>query len=162
MAGPLISAKVIKPKFWSGRDVSGAVLAELKNEQVPAIMADFVSTISTWRHQPVFHPVFRFAGGNVRVFIFTDDKIWVWLNNGTSVRYATMKKGFKPKTSHRIKPGAGSPGLEDPMFVSRKFPKPGIEARDWTGIITRKHKTRFSKGIQAAVNRAMAKRSTSP
>jgi hypothetical protein len=54
-------------------------------------------------------------------------KKWKWLDQGTRIRYATMTRGFRAKTTPRVissKPGKG--GLN---YVSRRRPRKGIEKR---------------------------------
>jgi hypothetical protein len=56
------------------------------------------------------------------------NKKWLWVNDGTKIRYAWMTPDFEPKTQHRTLRGkAGKGGL---WLVRPKHPKPGIEARE--------------------------------
>lgn len=49
---------------------------------------------------------------------------------GTSVRYATMSPEFQAKTKRRTIASSSARGNRDPVFVSRSYPQPGIEARE--------------------------------
>lgn len=90
-------------------------------------------------------------------------KKWVWLNEGTDVRHAVMSKDFRPKTRvGTTKTGSGHPPYK-PEFVSKAILMPGIEAREWTRVITNRHmKGRggvesFSAAMQKALNRGLAR-----
>jgi hypothetical protein len=97
------------------------------------MVREFKRTTSTWDHQPKFVIQRSTKGGIFSVFVYTEDRIYAFVNNGTQVRYATMTDDFISKT----RPGvlnarAGQGGL---AFVSRQRPRPGLEARDFTGMI---------------------------
>lgn len=70
--------------------------------------------------------------GHLVCRVIIDDDRYYWLNYGTKVRYATMTNNFVPKTRvHDFNPGMGRGGVK---FVSRAYPKPGIEAREWVEL----------------------------
>jgi len=59
--------------------------------------------------------------------------VLLWINNGTRTRYATMTKGFAPKTTpNTLKTGPGAGGK---WFVSKKKPHKGLEARNFFQLI---------------------------
>lgn len=62
--------------------------------------------------------------------ILVNNKNYIYIDRGTSVRYATMTKGFKAKTKVGVLysyQGAGRVA-----FVNKAKPKPGIQARGFT------------------------------
>ena len=65
---------------------------------------------------------------------------WLWLEQGTSIRYATMSDGFRPKTSPRVVQAVvGAGGAQ---YVNVRRPRPGIEAREWRQTIVEEHNQR--------------------
>jgi hypothetical protein len=81
-------------------------------------------------------------------------KKFMWLDEGTRVRYAVMSKGFIPKTrTGQLNSWAGKGKM---LFVSKKHPMPGIKARKFTVALRKKWErpTMFRARMQAAVKRA--------
>lgn len=79
-------------------------------------------------------------------------KKWVWLDQGTRVRYATMSGNWQSKTRQRWF-GSGR-GRGHVLFVRRKYPRPGIEARGWSESLTLTRKNAFQKAVLAGLKRA--------
>ena len=81
------------------------------------VKASFSSSVSTWDHKPPFDKEIETVGGwggmiRVTGTVSTEDDVYRYLNDGTSVRYATMTPNFKAKTKPgRISAGAGAGGL---------------------------------------------------
>ena len=104
----------------------------------------------TWTHQPEFTSITNEAGDNIEVLTGTDDKIFGWLDRGTPVRYAIMSPDFVAKT----KPGSlrSEAGRGRVIFVSRKHPRPGIQARNFSKrieeIISREAEPAFNREIR--------------
>jgi len=118
------------------------------------IEKSFQSSVSTWAHKPVFERELEHKGGgnsyDIIGTVSTEDEVYGYLNNGTSVRWATMTKGFQAKTKvGRIKAGTGSGGL---AYVSKKVKRPGIKARKWDELIANGKK----RNVELALNRAVA------
>jgi len=102
------------------------------------IRVDFQVTTQTWREKPKF--TIEKAGRESR-WIYTGDKIYKFISGGTSVRYATMTPDFIPKTQiGYIGSGAGRGGV---AFVNKKYPRPGIKAREFPKAIVRKWRPKW-------------------
>ncbi len=99
----------------------------------------FKQTVSTWEDKPKFEYVVEESGDNIRVRVWTEDKIYYFLDQGTKVRFATMSKDFKPKST----PGwiGSGPGAGQMLYVNTERPRPGIESRRWTEVIYERRRT---------------------
>lgn len=105
----------------------------------------FEKTVETWTDKPEFK-VTEKAG---RVEVSTNNKIYFYLDKGTSVRYATMSPDFQPKTRARvIGSNRGRGGM---VFVSRNHPKPGIEAREFSVIIQERMQSKFKAKFKSVL-----------
>lgn len=108
---------------------------------------EFDKVTNTWNEKAVFVVRPR----SMSVDVVTTDKKFIYLDRGTSVRYAVMSEDFSPKT--RVGVLGSSRGRGGMIFVSRRHPKPGIEARGWSALvqakIQAKFKTRFRDVIAA-------------
>lgn len=72
-----------------------------------------------------------------------------WLNDGTSVRYATMTPNFSAKTVPRLLASrAGAGGV---AFVNKKRPKPGIKPRLWDVTVAEKWQKLLPNVLERAV-----------
>jgi hypothetical protein len=82
------------------------------------------------------------------------NKKFLWLEEGTKVRYATMTPDFKPKTQRGVL--GSTRGRGGKAFVDKRKPKPGIEAREWTEQIIKEKrlpqvmKERAQKALEKA------------
>jgi hypothetical protein len=99
----------------------------------------FDSSVATFAHKPVFErgtgTVSSTSIAQIIGSVSTDDEVYGYLNYGTSVRYATMTKGFAAKTKPgRISARAGSGGL---AYVSKRRRRPGIKARNFDFLIAK-------------------------
>lgn len=104
------------------------------------IRVDFLVTAKTWRNKPEFE--IEKAGPETRK-IFTRSKIYLYVSGGTRVRYAVMTRNFKAKTSPGvIGSGRGRGGV---AFISRKHPRPGIQARNFPEAIIKKWEKQWPK-----------------
>lgn len=90
--------------------------------------------------------------GTGRWGIKTDDPRVKWLDKGTSVRYALMSKDWRSKT----KPGyiTSYQGAGHMVFVSRKHPRPGITARQFSRIIHERAQAPTANRLRAALKQA--------
>lgn len=105
---------------------------------------------TTWNERPNFSITVDFSGDQWLVQVYTEDRIFEYLDNGTSIRYATMEPGFRPKTRpNSLRSGQGVGGV---AYVSRRFPRPGIEARNWSAEITRRRDGPFQSKFERVVN----------
>ena len=99
---------------------------------------DFQRTVETWSDpRPKFSKEMEIRGDQITFQIGTEDKIYLFIDKGTRVRYATMTPGFKAKTRPGVLgSGRGNGGV---LFISKKHPRPGIEARRFSDTIQEKY-----------------------
>ena len=77
---------------------------------------------------------------------------WLWLDEGTKVRYAVMTPGFVPKTrSGQLNSWKGKGKM---LFVNKKRPRPGIKARKFTKALAKKWEKPFHDHMSLAVAKA--------
>lgn len=117
------------------------------------VKVDFDTTTRTWRKRPVFIVV---TSPYKRV-VSTDDDVYRFLARGTSIRYATMSADFRPKTRSRyIGSNIGKGGA---VFISKKYPKPGIQAREWEDEIKKKWDAEAPVIVQRMIDAALPPKS---
>jgi len=93
-------------------------------------------------------------------------KKWMYLEKGTSIRWAVMSKGFKAKTrraflkSYRGKGGAVIVGKRA-MMARNIRPRPGIPARNWLAEVDRQRSRKF-KGLMQRVFGLIARNTIRP
>lgn len=125
-----------------------------------AVKQDFDKTTRTWAgDKPKFETAVSLANGGPTLLVEPTGgkgaKKWAWLDKGTKVRYATMTSNFVPKTQVRsLSSGSGRGGV---AFVNKKRPRPGIEAREWSIVITEKWRTPMKRRMEKAMARAAKK-----
>lgn len=107
----------------------------------------FRKTVRTWRHPVIFRKKIIDTPNLLTGYIGTDDRIYKFLAFGTKVRYATMSKSFRPKTKVRYIGSTAGAGNPDPLFVSKRVPRPGIEARLWVDEIFDRRSKYFIKNF---------------
>jgi hypothetical protein len=105
----------------------------------------FQKTVRTWQSKPDFEYEIDVNDNVIQATVFTNDKIYYFLDRGTRRRFATMTKGFVSKTQ----PGViGSRvGIGGRAYVNRRVPRPGIEPRRWTDTIFDRRRSIFIKRI---------------
>ena len=82
---------------------------------------------------------------------------WVWLNKGTTERWAVMSGDWKSKTSvGTLSSGAGAGGVVRRGKSQMVAPKEGIKARKWIPLI---HNARFPAYV-SDMNKTLARIST--
>jgi hypothetical protein len=112
------------------------VVKNIAHDMGNRVWLDYLRTVETWQHIPKFERIVEVTGDTVTVLVGTDDPIYKYIDLGTRVRYATMTPGFVAKTRPGILGSrAGKGGV---LFISKKHPKPGIEARRFTETIQKK------------------------
>ena len=116
----------------------------------------FLSSVQTWKRNVLFETEIRFAGSGptTRVIgeVYTEDEVYGYLNNGTSVRYATMTKNFVAKT----KPGriSAKAGAGRVSYVDKHRPRKGIKARKWDQLIAKGTERNLEKAFKRAIDKA--------
>lgn len=138
------------------------VRLELLNEMRKtgtAVRKDYQRTVRTWQgEKPEFAQAVSLANGGPTLLIVVQGagaKKWFWLDGGTKVRYATMSPDFKSKTVPRVLDSRAGKGRR--LFVNKKRPRPGIEARMWTEMIAKKWRRPFKKRMEEAMVRGSKK-----
>lgn len=160
----MITFKAIKPAKFDSEAFQRAFI-KAAERIVPKIHADLKRPTMTWVPPVEFEErVFlgsRAAveaggtlaardGAGVAIQVTTDDKRFLFVDEGTKVRYATMTPDFIAKTKPKsLKAGKGRGGL---LFVNKKKPRPGIKARGFTKLVAKKWNPLF----RAAMSEAMA------
>lgn len=153
----------IKPgtKFKSSTFREGCRAAAGKMEN--KILADAKKTVKTWTEPSEFQTevsVGRAAAAvagksrkkdqtGVSLEVWTEDKIWGYLDEGTRVRYATMSKDFRAKT--RVNVINSYKGRGRMLFVNRHRPRPGIKARNWSKELHKKWQPLFREAMKQAL-----------
>lgn len=125
--------------------VDNAIKALVTDEAVP----QFETTVKTWQHQPTFTPTATARGWAVQV---APEYPYGWVNRGTRIRYATMSKDWRSKTKPNVI--ASYAGRGRLLFVSRKRPRPGIQARNFSTIILTRIQARAANRVRDALNQA--------
>ena len=99
------------------------------------VRVDFLVTTKTWKNQPEFVVEAPSSQPDTR-YVYTRSRIYMFVSGGTRVRYATMTPNFFPKT----RPGAirSNKGRGGVAFISRRHPRPGIQARRFPETIAKK------------------------
>jgi hypothetical protein len=177
IAAPIGASKIT----LSSKGVRTAVLTAL-NSQAKVVRDMLESTTATWENAK---PKWRYEkksfgygiyGVGVTAIPDFGAQKWEWLDGGTSIRWAMMRRGFQPKTgaiktkiSHHgtatnllaSRSGANTkPAFVGEMaFIRRGLPaQPGIEPRNWTKTIIEMRSGQdgpFVASIQNAIRNAL-------
>lgn len=143
-------------------EVRGSILAELQRT-ARKIKSDFEYTVATWEDPATFQTENRFAGGDISVRVFTDNKIWGYLDQGTGERWAVMNNPFGPKTfQSELFSGIGQRTYNragyytairgrQAMTLRGMQSMPGIEPRNWSVIEREDREDVFISDIQEAI-----------
>lgn len=123
---------------------------------------DFEKTASTFKDKPVFEATTTVNPTRITIIVRTGDKVWNWLDNGTSVRHAVMSRDWVSKTKPSIGGGAvvnlsPGPGAGNLAFVSKRINRPGIKARNFTKGIKGTYQRALPRRLQDVLNKAAAR-----
>lgn len=152
-----VVSKAIKPtsKLWDDRAFRLG-LRRVNKSTAQGMKRDYEKTVETWDDNVVFEQLTQTVGGDLIVIVGTDNAIYRYVNDGTRVRRALMSPDFSPKSrpgSLRSRPGQG--GV---IFISKDLALPGIEARDFTGQITKKWEGKYKRRIHDVMRQARQRR----
>lgn len=118
-------------------------------------------TIATWDgDRPSWrYFVFKYFPKKVRFVIKEGGepfgrKKWLWLDEGTKVRYMHVSANWESKT--RV--GWIGSGQGKGWTTGLGFPLPGIKAREWTGKINTKLEKRTIKRFKTALKKGLKRR----
>ena len=168
MPEPAIVLKPIPPPHLDVDEIRLEMLNALRKE-AGEIRKALDKTTSTWSGaKPKFKDQsISLAGGNASVATTPtgDEKgvqKWVWLNEGTSIRWALMSPSWSSKT----RPGRlhSGPGRGRVIIAGRRAmtarnikPRPGIEARKWDEALAKQRKRPFGKAMASAIKKGSEK-----
>lgn len=130
-----IKVKPVLPIRFNARAINDA-LESLVQELVEEAETDFQRTVATWARKPVFHKRVRRSFAQILGEVTTTDRLYRFIDLGTSKGYAEMTPGWSPKT----RPGViGSfPGSGRRRRLNFFRPKPGVKARSFSQVIGEK------------------------
>ena len=162
----MIAFKAIKPGVKFKSSIFRDELRSAAEKMLPKVKKDFEKTAKTWNEKPKFEgevavgrpAMGRYLAGKIGITtgvmlaVITTSPIYLYVDEGTRVRYATMTPDFQPKTiPNWIGSRKGRGGM---LFISKKRPRPGIKARNFTKIIHKTWQPLFRKEMAAAMKRA--------
>lgn len=134
--------------------IRAGIQAELV-EEGRIIQNMYRATVRTWDRSVDFSVLLEMGGDEWSVTVYTDDRIYQYIDEGTSVRYATMTRNFVPKTRNRV---IGSQqGRGGVAYVSTRRPRPGIEAREFSDEIFARRSPIFEARVEKIINNALDK-----
>ena len=138
-----------KPIHLSTAHVRGYLLSTLQRYS-KVLLRDYKAITKTWEHhKPYFNVKVRYAAGNARVIISTEDKVFNILEKGSGPRRVVMTKGFVPKT--RVGWIGSQDGRGKVAIYNSPRPQRPIKARRWNAAIKEKHRKAVAKEIKEAV-----------
>lgn len=132
------------------------------------MLTDIMTGIAdTWtpENRPVWEtPPVHYAQGDIYFHITTDSKIFGWLDEGTSVRWALMSFPYGRRTAYRTfepQVGEGHAVIRGKKAMQKKFGPdfegmPGIEGREWTLEIEELYEEEFYDAIENAITEGLA------
>jgi len=109
----------------------------------------FEKATGTWINQPTFEAQQTPRGWKVDV-----DPVFPfgWVDRGTRVRYATLSRDWRSKSKPNVI--AAYAGRGRVLFISRKRPRPGIVARNFTTTITMRLQPKVARYVCDVLNQA--------
>ena len=163
----VIAMKAIKPKRLKVDAIRLEILNELRKEGT-VHRKELNKTTATWKgERPKMESLFGLSKGDATVVTGPtgSDKAvnkWVWLNDGTKIRWALMSNDWRSKTTpRRFKSGRGRGRV---VVAGKRYmlrhgipPRPGIKAREWTVLLTKRRKRPFTRRMIKAMQRAAKK-----
>jgi hypothetical protein len=114
-----------------------AKIDQATRKAADSIKTDLESSTATFDHEVAF-AIDRVSDSQTD--IATTDKTYGFLNDGTSVRYATMIPGYARKTLPGRLAASSGDGSRGVLIIDRTRPRPGIEARHFTKLVAEKNK----------------------
>lgn len=159
--------KPIIAKKMRLKQVKPTIIKAFKEFRREVIFTDFRGTVSAWKKEkPKFKSRVGENKGNLVVQAGLAEesskgaKKWIFLNVGTSLRWAVMSPNWKSKTKPRQLKSGGGRGKA--IIVGKRAmqrrnikPRPGIDAREWTPEIFETRSPEFVKVAEKANKIAM-------
>jgi len=115
-------------------------------------------TTATWEDKPAFKVRLERRAKLYAVTAEVSDMRWIWIDQGTKPHDIVPKRPsgvlafpsvFKPKTRKRYL-GSNRGYSGGPMRYAKRVKHPGIEAREWTPMLSRRLTPKFMKTVQDA------------
>ncbi len=132
------------------REMDRALRKELIRES-EIVQRAFERTVSTWNTEVNFYIDYNIRRDDFEFTVWTDNEIYSFVNDGTSIRFATMPPTYRPKSQVRV---IGSrQGGGDYLFLSKHNPRPGIQAREYVDEIFERRKDYFYNNMYRIVDR---------
>jgi hypothetical protein len=161
----LFQIKVIKAKKMNIPQVKRELEREAKN-QAKIVEKKYKETTSTWQgEKPKFESIIDVGGSEIAILTGptgSNEAVnkFVWLDEGTSIRWALMSSNWRSKTKPgklRSGRGKGSVVIAGRRAMQRRNirPRPGIKARNWTLTLQRQRRKPFTRAMIAATNRGL-------
>jgi hypothetical protein len=154
MMKPVMPKSLFDEKKFRGK-IAQALLQEKRR-----LIQLLNMTISTWDDPPKMVGNTAYKGGNPTVMAGPPDdgsfqsRKWMWLNQGTAVRYADLSSDWQSKTSPNVvHSGAGAGMVLRRGHDARRHK--GIEARNWSTIIANMERDNFERLIYRAIQESL-------
>ena len=118
----------------------------------------YEQTTANWKGtRPPFTVQVDLGADEWKVTIWTDDKIYRFLHDGTAERWAVMSDDWASQTTPHVL--GSSPGRGVVVFRGRRTmgkagyqaPMPDIKAREWTQEIVAQDGTKFKDAMEKAI-----------
>lgn len=143
--------KGIKPKALDIDGMYGEIM-DAANKAADEILAQFEMTVVTWTNPPDFERIVDLDSSGISTLVGTDDRIYKFINDGTSVRHALMSDDWVSKTQPgRMTSRTGSGHV---VAVSKKIVRPGIEPRKFDQQIQKDWKKKYKRHMEVAMKNA--------
>lgn len=148
-----VTFKAVRPQRGLFKAAGAAILKRVSREVESfakgKLTDDFNETQKTFKRK--FDVETKDTSGRSRISYETliEHKIYFFLSGGTPVRFATMSPDWRSKTQPgRLGAGAGRGRV---LFVNRRRPRPGIEARKFDDQIVKKEDKPFERAVREAI-----------
>jgi len=125
--------------------------------QIDLFHSLYKTTTDNWEGtKPKFVREFENTSNAIIGRVYTQDKIYRFLHDGTATRWALMNKGYISETTPRLfssrkKVGEVVVRTRGKMMAMGIPAQKGIEAREWTQEIIKRYEKKFHKAMTLAV-----------
>lgn len=159
-----MALKYIKPKKLKVDAIRLELLNELRKEGKDQ-KKELEKTIKTWKDEkPNFKSLISLTSNYAAVATGPSGNTkgaqkWQWINDGTKIRWALMSSDWQSKTkkgTFKSTRGRGKVVIAGKRAMMQRgiAPRKGIEARDWSGKLTKQRKVPFQRRLIKAMQRA--------
>lgn len=149
-----VTFKAVRPKRGLFTNAAKTILNKVDNAvgdfADDELTDDFNETQKTFRRKFDVETKDTSSRSQISYEALIEHEIYFFVSGGTRVRYATMSPDWRSKTQPgRLAAGAGRGRV---LFVSRRRPRPGIEARNFDDQIVEKEDKPFERAVQEAID----------